>query len=100
MPMLMFERFAEEARHTLAFAHEEAMKLGHGHVQTAHLLLGIFRSDPHGSARLLTDARISADEVREELRAHISSNSGVSEGKIIEQASYSKAAQRVVELAA
>jgi len=37
----MFERFTNKARHTVVLAQEEARLLGHGHIGTEHLLLGL-----------------------------------------------------------
>jgi len=44
-----FERFNDEARNALKYAHEEARILGHHHIDTAHLLLGLV-CDPHSVA--------------------------------------------------
>jgi ATP-dependent Clp protease ATP-binding subunit ClpA len=37
----MFERFTDQARHVVVVAHQESAKLGHDHIGTEHLLLGI-----------------------------------------------------------
>ncbi|HUO73446.1 MAG TPA: Clp protease N-terminal domain-containing protein [Solirubrobacteraceae bacterium] len=39
----MFERFTERARHVVVLAHEESHSLGHGHIGTEHILLGLLR---------------------------------------------------------
>jgi len=41
----MFERFTEKARRTIFFARYEASQFGASHIETEHLLLGIFRED-------------------------------------------------------
>jgi ATP-dependent Clp protease ATP-binding subunit ClpC len=40
----VFERFTEPAQRAVAFAQEEAARLGHAYVDPEHLLLGIVRS--------------------------------------------------------
>ena len=39
----MFERFTDRARRTIALANQEAHRLGHDHVGTEHLLLGMVK---------------------------------------------------------
>jgi len=41
--MYPFERFTEHAKKVLTLAQEEAYKLGHGHIGTEHLLLGLLQ---------------------------------------------------------
>jgi ATP-dependent Clp protease ATP-binding subunit ClpA len=45
----MFEHFSEPARNTIVLAQEEARTLGHGHIGTEHLLLGLI-ADGTGAA--------------------------------------------------
>ena len=44
---------SEECKHILAFAAEEAERLGHVHIGTEHLLLGILREENGLAAKLL-----------------------------------------------
>jgi len=53
-----FTRFTPEARAAVVVAQDEARALGHGHVGTEHLLLGVLGS---------TDVGLTADEVRSQL---------------------------------
>jgi len=41
----MFERYTEKARRTIFFARYEASQFGCTHIETEHLLLGLFRED-------------------------------------------------------
>jgi hypothetical protein len=41
----MFERFTEQARRTIFFARDEAIRLRSAYIETEHLLLGILRED-------------------------------------------------------
>ena len=45
----MFEHFSEQARQTIVLAQGEAAALGHGHIGTEHLLLGLI-GEPEGAA--------------------------------------------------
>jgi len=53
----VFTRFTADARRVVVAAQEEARTLGHGHVDTEHLLLGVLTVAPHLAA-------VSADDVR------------------------------------
>ena len=50
--LLVLERFSNAARQAVARAEEEARRLGHSHIGTEHLLLGILADDEDRSARL------------------------------------------------
>src|SRR5947209_7271771 len=43
--VVMFERFTYEARRVVVLAREEARELGHAHIGTEHLLLGLIGSE-------------------------------------------------------
>lgn len=60
----MFERFTEPARLVVVLAREESSVLGHDHVSTGHLLLGLLREGEGTAARLLAGLDITLDEVR------------------------------------
>ena len=53
----IFSRFTPEARAAVVVAQTEARTLGHGHLGTEHLLLGVLTLDP-------TLVRLTADDVR------------------------------------
>lgn len=55
------------AKTVLVCAAEEAERLGHQHIGTDHLLLGILRQGTSLAARLLAEAEIELPEVRENL---------------------------------
>lgn len=57
----------EECERVLNFAAEEAERLGHRHVGTEHLLLGILRAETSLAARLLQSKGFKASAVRERL---------------------------------
>jgi ATP-dependent Clp protease ATP-binding subunit ClpA len=49
----MFERYTEKARRVIFFARYEAAQFGSEFIETAHLLLGLFREDPDLAYRFL-----------------------------------------------
>src|SRR5271154_3139631 len=56
---------SEECQRILAFAAEEAERLGHLHVGTEHLLLGILREENCLAAKVLRERGVSLEHVRE-----------------------------------
>ncbi|HEY3810332.1 MAG TPA: Clp protease N-terminal domain-containing protein [Acidimicrobiales bacterium] len=61
----MFERFSDQARNAVELARTEASRLGHGHVGTEHLLLGILAEGDTPAARALTSSGASLAGCRE-----------------------------------
>lgn len=59
-----FERFNEEARRALQYAHEEAHRLGHNSIGTAHLLLGLVRDPQCVAARALQVMQLDLATIR------------------------------------
>jgi len=58
---------SEECKRVLAYAAEEAERLGHKHIGTEHLLLGLLREENCVAAQLLKKIGLQIDGVREEL---------------------------------
>jgi ATP-dependent Clp protease ATP-binding subunit ClpA len=66
----MFERFTDRARQVAVDAQVSARRLGHGHVGTEHLLLGLLQGDGIG-ARVLGALGITAAAVEREVLAEV-----------------------------
>ena len=64
----MFERYTERARRVLFFARYEASQLGTRSITPEHLLLGLLREGKGLASRVLADASLSLDGVREEIK--------------------------------
>jgi ATP-dependent Clp protease ATP-binding subunit ClpA len=64
----MFERFTEQARAVVVKAQEECRALGHHHIGTEHLLLGLLDPSAGATATLLADAGVAAPGVRDAVR--------------------------------
>jgi ATP-dependent Clp protease ATP-binding subunit ClpC len=58
---------SDECKRVLAYAAEEAERLGHKHIGTEHLLLGLMREENCFAANLLAERGIELAKVREEL---------------------------------
>ena len=60
--IVVFERFTEPARRVVVLGREEARALGHAHIGTEHLLLGLLREDEGVAARALDALGLSVQE--------------------------------------
>ena len=64
----MFERFTAPARRMVVFAQDEARLLGHSHMGSEHLLLGLLRAEDGVAAGVLKDLGITVERVRDAVR--------------------------------
>jgi plasmid stability protein len=83
-PSGLFTRFTVEARQAVVAAQEQARMLGHDHVGTEHLLLGVLMQEP-----VLVD--LSADDVRAQLEPGVAHPTG--------QMPFAPTAKQALELA-
>jgi ATP-dependent Clp protease ATP-binding subunit ClpC len=58
---------SNECKRILAYSNEEAERLGHRHIGTEHLLLGMLREESCVAARLLYESGLRLETLREEL---------------------------------
>jgi ATP-dependent Clp protease ATP-binding subunit ClpC len=58
---------SSSAKHVLTFAAEESDRLGHRHIGTEHLLLGILREEKSAAAQILYDRGLRLNRVREDV---------------------------------
>ena len=65
----MFERFTERARRTVVLAQDEARQLGHGHIGSEHILLGMLSDGGGIAARALTSLGVTLEAVRQQVAA-------------------------------
>ena len=59
--------FTPRAKKVLELALREAMSLGHGYIGTEHVLLGLARENSGVASRILLDAGVDADRIRNEV---------------------------------
>jgi ATP-dependent Clp protease ATP-binding subunit ClpC len=65
----MFERFTAESRRAVVHAQEEARLLGHDHVGSDHMLLGLMSDDEWPACRALVAVGITLAAAREQVAA-------------------------------
>jgi ATP-dependent Clp protease ATP-binding subunit ClpC len=58
---------SNESKRALAYAAEEAERLGHKHIGTEHLLLGLLREEDCFAAKILKERKVTLETVRDEL---------------------------------
>jgi len=70
--------FSEETKKVLEYAEEEADRLGHPHIGTEHLLLGLLRMEDSTAGRVLAERGMRLYAIREDtvvlVRAHMHPN--------------------------
>ena len=65
----MFDRFTDDARRVVVEAQEEVQTLGHRHIGTEHLLLGVLHTDDPAVHMVCAAAGLDLDVVRTRLVA-------------------------------
>jgi len=92
--MEMFERFTDRARKVTVDAQAEARRLGHGHIGTEHLLLGLLGEPESVGTRALVALGLSLDG----LRAEVERTAGRGEGSPAGHIAFTPRAKKVLEL--
>jgi ATP-dependent Clp protease ATP-binding subunit ClpC len=65
----MFERFTDRARRVVVLAQDEARMLGHGHIGTEHILLGLIHEGEGGdAAQVFVNLGADLNAVREQVQ--------------------------------
>lgn len=64
---------SDQSKRVLSYGAEEAERLGHKHISTDHLLLGLLREESGYAAQLLRERALTADGVRKELAQDLAS---------------------------
>jgi ATP-dependent Clp protease ATP-binding subunit ClpC len=90
----MFQRFTDRARRVVVLAREEARGLGHDHVGTEHILLGIITEGQGVASKTLDELGISPDAVRQQVEERIGRGEHEPDGNI----PFTPRAKRVLEL--
>jgi ATP-dependent Clp protease ATP-binding subunit ClpC len=78
----MFERFTERARQVVVLAQDEARLLGHDHIGTEHILLGLLREEEGVAARVLDTLDITVEEVRARVARIVGEGDAVTSGDL------------------
>jgi ATP-dependent Clp protease ATP-binding subunit ClpA len=93
-PGHLFERFTEAGRRVVVLAQEEARGLGHQHIGTEHVLLGLLRASDGAAAEVLGSLGITVEHVREQIVRIVGRGEGVTTGQI----PFTPRAKKVLEL--
>jgi ATP-dependent Clp protease ATP-binding subunit ClpA len=91
----MFERFGDRSRRVVVLAQEEARMLGHRHIGTEHLLLGLIHEESGVPATVLAAAGVTLDAARVQVAEIAGSGGKAPPGHI----PFTPRAKRVLELA-
>jgi ATP-dependent Clp protease ATP-binding subunit ClpC len=91
-----FERFSDRARRVLTQAQTEAQRLGHGHIDTEHILLGLAGEETGTAAKILASLGIPLNRVRSAVEFVVGKGERRVSGAEI---SLSPRAKRVIEFA-
>lgn len=92
----MWSRFTERAKHVIATAREEAVRLGCEYVRTEHILLGLCKEREGIAARALKNLDIDIDLMEEEIARLTFSSANATP---TEEITFTPRAKRVLELA-
>lgn len=90
-------RYSERAQSIIQFARQEAARLGHEHISTGHLLLGLIRAGEGAAITLLKDANVNLEEMKSELE-NIMESKG--RGAVIGQSQITSRAEKALKMAA
>lgn len=89
----MFERFTDDAKSAVVAAQQEARALGHDHVGTEHLLLGILREPDSMGSYVLANAGMSLETTR----ADVERIAGRSGAQVTEELPFTPEAKKAFE---
>lgn len=62
-------RYSERVQSVIRFARQEAARLGHDHISTGHLLLGLIREGEGAAIIILENANVDLEEMKAELES-------------------------------
>jgi len=78
----MFERFTDKSRRAVVLAQEESRLLGHDHVGTEHLLLGLIQEDTGTAATVLKASGVTYAAARRQVEESVERGQGQPSGRI------------------
>jgi len=90
----VFERFTDRSRRALILAQEEARLLGHDHIGTEHLLIGLIDERDGIAARVLAEHGVTRQAVRDRIEETVGRTAGEPSGN----APFTPRMKKVLEL--
>lgn len=94
----MFDKFTDRARKVIAFAKEEAQRLGQDYINTEHLLLGIIKDGGGIAAAVLESLNADLDKLRVETESRVIESPGGT--MLAGEIPFGTQAKKVLEMAA
>ena len=89
-------RYSERAQSVIQFARQEAARLGHEHISTGHLLLGLIREGEGTAIAFLNDANVDLEKIKLELENTMESKG---RGAVIGQLQITSRAKNALQMA-
>lgn len=86
----MFERFTDRARRVSALAAQEAMRLGHDHIGTEHLLLGLVKEESGLASVVLQKFNVNLGAVRQKVEELVHGPNPAPPGKLRQTDRYTR----------
>ena len=94
----MYDKFTDRARKVIAFAKEEAQRIGHDYLGTEHILLGIIKDGGGIAAAVLETLNIELEKLKIEIEERVMESTG---GTMVQgDIPFMPQAKKVFELAA
>ncbi|MFC1713735.1 Clp protease N-terminal domain-containing protein [Candidatus Poribacteria bacterium] len=90
-------RYSERSQSIIQFARQEAARLGHEHISTGHLLLGLIREGAGTAVAFLKDANVDLENMKDELENMMESKG---RGAVIGQSQITSRAEKALKMAA
>jgi len=90
-------RYSERVQSAIQLANQEAVRLGHDHISSGHLLLGLIREGEGSAIKLLESENVDLEEMKAELES-IMENKG--RGSVIGKLQLTSRANSTLKLAA
>jgi ATP-dependent Clp protease ATP-binding subunit ClpA len=91
---MLYDRFTDRARKTLAYARQEAQRFNHDYIGTEHILLGLIREDSSAAASVLRNLDLDVRKIRLEVEGMMQSSP---ESQRIGQPPFTPRAKKVIE---
>ena len=93
----MFSNFTEKAREAIRLAHNIACSMGHNYIGSEHLLLGIIEEGTGVGGKILENAKVNKEEIRQRIEKMMGTSKELSEDTDLGLTPRSK---RILEIAA
>ena len=93
----MFSNFTEKAREAIRLAHKVACEMGHNYIGSEHLLLGIIEEGTGVGGKILENAKVNKEEIRQKIEKMMGTSKEISEDTDLGLTPRSK---RILEIAA